>query len=240
MVSALVLFASGLLLAAGGALTGVRPGWVQAIRATLDSAAAHVAAAVADRVAPKRPGGGLQEFCASMAAELRAGAAPEAALLVVAGPDHRLVPRARTAALLGGDVAQALADDADRAMAAGQRHASALRAIAACWRVSADSGAGLADGLDAAAQLAAAGQRVADDLAAEVAAPRATARILALLPLLGMLLGEVLGARPMAWLTGTPLGLGCLSLGVAFMGAGWLWSRRIIRAALPHDAAAGP
>jgi tight adherence protein B len=102
--------------------------------------------------------------------------------------------------------------------------------------VSADSGAGLADGLDRVAQLAAEGRRVADDLAAEVAAPRATARILAMLPFLGLLLGEMLGARPVQWLVSTPIGVGCLVLGSAFLTVGWFWSRRIVAAAAPGNA----
>jgi tight adherence protein B len=236
MLTAGLLLVLAVLLAAGDGPARVHRGGAYALREKADAAAARAATAIASRLSGQRSERGAVEICGALAAELRAGAAPQAALIAATADEARLVARGRAAALLGEDVAGALADDAASALRAGSAEAGALSGIAACWRVSADSGAGLADGLDRVAQLAAEGRRVADDLAAEVAAPRATARILAMLPFLGLLLGEMLGARPVQWLVSTPIGVGCLVLGSAFLTVGWFWSRRIVAAAAPGNA----
>ena len=60
--------------------------------------------------------------------------------------------------------------------------------------------------------------RAEDDVAREVAAalsaPRATARMLAALPLVGLGMGALLGARPWHVLLATPYGLACLVVGL--------------------------
>jgi tight adherence protein B len=106
-----------------------------------------------------------------------------------------------------------------------------LAAVAACWQVAVDGGAGLAAALDrvAAALRAEADQR--DDLRAQLAGPRSTAVLLALLPLFGVVLGAGLGAAPSRVLLHTPPGLLCLVLGVVLEWAGLAWTGRIIRGA---------
>ena len=73
-------------------------------------------------------------------------------------------------------------------------------------------------------------QAVRRELSAELAAPRATARLLALLPGFAMLLGGGIGAHPLRFLTGTPLGLACLVLGLALIASGVVWTDRMARA----------
>ena len=170
-------------------------------------------------------------LCASLVSELRAGSAPGSALLAAA-PDSALVPRARTAALVGEPLAPALAEDARRAGSV------PLAGVAACFSAAQDSGAGLADGLVRVAALGRAQRRVTDDLAAETAAPRATARILSLLPLVGLGLGELLGAHPVSWLLGGPAGWICLFVGALFIVAGQMWVRTIMRSGLPRGGQA--
>jgi len=167
-------------------------------------------------------------LCAAMCAELRAGASAESALLI-ATRDNPITPRGRTAAELGEPVAPAIRADAAAAQSA------ALAGIAACWQAAAESGAGLADGLQRVAALARAERRVAADLASETAAPRATARILALLPLLGLLFGELMGAHPVRWLLASRWGWLCLILGAIFLSVGQAWTIRIHRQALPRS-----
>ncbi|WP_188283364.1 type II secretion system F family protein, partial [Streptomyces sp. CBMA29] len=120
-----------------------------------------------------------------------------------------------------------------------------LAAVAACWQVAVDGGAGLAAALDrvAAALRADADQR--DDLRAQLAGPRSTAVLLALLPLFGVVLGAGLGADPSAVLLHTPAGLLCLVTGGCLEWAGLAWTARIIRAAeggptAARSRAAGP
>ncbi|ROZ98558.1 type II secretion system F family protein [Gordonia sp. OPL2] len=62
---------------------------------------------------------------------------------------------------------------------------------------------------------------------AGLAGPRATATVLAGLPVIGVLLGEMMGAHPLAILTGGGLGGVLLVVGTALSVAGLMWSERI-------------
>lgn len=178
----------------------------------------------------------LVEVCRAVAAELRAGRAPERALAVavdpllapgaLAGPlQAELVPLL-VAARTGAPVAPVL-----RALAPAPG-AEAARSLALCWQVAGQSGSGLAAAVERVADGAAADAALRRQLAAELAAPRATARLLAVLPLLGVLLGTALGAQPLTVLLSTPLGLGCLVLGALLTCAGTWWAGRIVRSVL--------
>ncbi|CAG6398830.1 membrane hypothetical protein [Actinacidiphila cocklensis] len=131
-----------------------------------------------------------------------------------------------SAARFGGDVPEAL-----RAAARLSEGTRGLAAVAACWQVAVDGGAGLAAALDrvAAALRAEADQR--DDLRAQLAGPRSTAGLLALLPLFGVVLGAGLGAQPARILLHTATGVVCLLAGGLLEWAGLAWTARIIRAA---------
>ena len=61
------------------------------------------------------------------------------------------------------------------------------------------------------------------------AGPRATARLLAGLPFLGLIMAAVLGADPLAFLFGTLPGLACLLAGVGLNATGALWTHRLAR-----------
>ena len=150
----------------------------------------------------------------AIAAELRAGRPPDDALAATLGS---VWPRTRAVASWGGDVVAALRAEDDPVAA----H------LAACWQVSRTSGAPLAEIVErlARAERDAADARV--ELRAALAGPQATARMLAMLPLLGLGLGYLLGADPLAWFFTDPLGLPVLSAGALFTGAGIMWTRRI-------------
>jgi tight adherence protein B len=164
------------------------------------------------------------ELVDGMAAELRAGRLPAAALAAAAeeGPIDLALPGA-------GPV-----DDADvlerLEAAAGAPGAQGLRQVALCWRVAASSGAGLARALEQVAAGLRHEQAVAREVAGQLAAPRATARLLAVLPVFGWLLGSALGADPLQVLVTTGYGWACLLLGVPLQVAGWWW--------IEHGAAA--
>lgn len=165
------------------------------------------------------------ELCAAVSGELRAGT-PPARALVAAGADGlgehgaALVAAAR----FGGDIPTAL-----RACA-GPPGAAGLRGAAACWQVAADSGAGLAEGMDRVAASLRAERDQRDDLAAQLAGPRTTALLLALLPAAGLLLGGTMGADPLRVLLHSTAGLACLAVGVLLEIAGLAWVARIVRA----------
>jgi tight adherence protein B len=64
-------------------------------------------------------------------------------------------------------------------------------------------------------------------VATELAAAQATARLLAVLPLAVLLLGNGLGGDPVGFLLATPAGLVCLVAGLSLEYAGLAWLARI-------------
>ncbi|MYU66461.1 hypothetical protein GTY91_27835, partial [Streptomyces sp. SID69] len=117
------------------------------------------------------------------------------------------------------------------AVAARQPGAEGLLGLAACWRVAVDQGAGLAAGLDRLDGALRAERDQRADLRAQLAGARATAVLLAALPVLGLLLGAAMGAAPLRVLLHSGPGLGCLLIGAVFEAAGLWWSARIVRGA---------
>ncbi|MQA78066.1 MAG: hypothetical protein GEV10_06245 [Streptosporangiales bacterium] len=171
----------------------------------------------------------VEELCTGLVAELRAGRTPAEALRLSV---DALPASARAAfgqvvavASRGGDVPGAL-----RTAAAGPGH-RALGWLAACWQVGVESGAGLAEAVERLAASLRDEQRARREVTAQLAAPRATARLLALLPVLGIVLGTSLGQRPLAFLFGSPYGLACLAAGVGIDLLGVLWTVRLAKAA---------
>lgn len=173
-------------------------------------------------------------LCAAIAGELRAGRQPGPALRAVEVAEFPEAWRAvTTAARFGGDVPGALRE------AAGLPGAEGLAGVAACWRAAVDGGAGLAVGLDRVAVALRAESDQHAELNAQLAGVRATAVMLALLPLFGLVMGSALGAEPLRILLETPAGLGCLALGVLLEWAGLVWTARIARRAAAPTARPG-
>lgn len=106
-----------------------------------------------------------------------------------------------------------------------------LRSLASSWQVVELTGAPVADVL----QRVADGLRDAADLrdarTAAMAAPRATARVLSVLPLIGLGLGELMGASPLQVLTGTTAGRVSGLVGLVLAATGAVWTRSLLRAA---------
>ncbi len=193
--------------------------------------AAGLASAARQRSARllRRERAGAGEACGVLAAELRAGRsagqALEAAAEVAVGPFADRLRAGATAAGFGGDVAAALL----AGPATGVPQVAA--GLAACWQVCAGTGSGLAaavERLEEGLRADAAARRAVE---AELAGPRATAGLLAGLPLLGVLLAAALGARPLHVLLDTAVGGVCLVLGVGLDLLGLVWTRRIARVA---------
>jgi tight adherence protein B len=156
----------------------------------------------------------------ALAAELHSGQPPAVALSSAAGAPP-CWPTALAAVTAGDDIPAGLRRDA--------RDHPALAGLAACWQVGDATGAGLADAVERLAQAARLDEESRAQLAAHLAGPRATARVLAALPVVGIGLGVLLGADPLGWLLGTALGWACLTLGVGLTTAGVLWTAGIAR-----------
>ncbi len=159
-----------------------------------------------------------------LASELRAGTPALEALRSASEVSPDLVAVAGTG-LLGGDVAAAL-------RRAGRRPGTGgLRYVAAAWTVSAEMGSALADTMDQLVELLRAEDLARDETASTLAAPRATARLLCVLPLAGLGLGASLGAQPWQTLTGTSWGPALTLVSVLLAGAGLEWVEHLAAAA---------
>jgi tight adherence protein B len=112
-----------------------------------------------------------------------------------------------------------------------QPGAEGLRLMAACWRIGAERGATLAAVLDDLAAALRDQEATRQELATQLAGPRATARLLAVLPLLGLITAGVLGADPVAFLFGTLPGLACLLAGIGLNATGVWWTHRLAKKA---------
>nr|WP_240434831.1 type II secretion system F family protein [Streptomyces sp. YIM 130001] len=179
------------------------------------------------RVAQER-GDAVIALCGAVIAEVRAGCQPAEALLTAAretggvgGGEGSVLAAAR----FGGDVPAALRD------AAKEPGAQGLLGLAACWSVAVERGAGLDRGLARLEGALRADRDQQADLHAQLAGARATAVLLAGLPVVGLLMGAALGASPLRVLLHTGVGLGCLAVGVVLEGVGLWWAAWIVRRA---------
>ena len=158
--------------------------------------------------------------------ELRAGTHPVRAFCVAAEETVGAVAvslRAVAArARLGADVSAGL-----RAAARSSALPSQWERLAVCWQLASDHGLAIATLMHAAQRDVAERQRFSTRVASSMAGARATAAILAGLPVLGVLLGQLIGARPLSFLLSGHAGGWLLVVGSALACAGLLWSDRI-------------
>lgn len=167
------------------------------------------------------------ELCDALAGELRAGQPPQRALEHCAATWPELAPAAG-AARLGADVPAALRRLGRRPGARG------LIDLAAAWQVSAGSGAGLARALTRVAESARHAHAARGVVASELASARATAWLVALLPLVSLTMGAGLGGDPWHFLLDTTPGVACLAVGVALELCGLAWVDRIATGVQPR------
>lgn len=165
--------------------------------------------------------------------ELRAGSHPTAALAGVDadGPLARaILAPAAAAAQLGDDVPAALR----RAAIARPDVAADVERVAGAWALAERHGVPLADLLAGAQEDIRWRFRFGNTVRAQLAGPRATATVLTALPVVGIGLGQMLGADPVAVLRGGVLGQVLLVVGVALAAAGSTWTDHILRSAVPR------
>lgn len=160
------------------------------------------------------------EVAQVVASELSAGQPPLAALAHAAEGWDPLTPVVQ-AARLGADVPAALR------RVATQPGADGLREVAAAWRMAEGTGAGLAQALGRVAEGTRHRESADRVVAAELASARATARLLAALPVLVLVLGSGLGGDPWRFLLASPAGLVCLGVGLSLTLTGLFWIERI-------------
>jgi tight adherence protein B len=160
------------------------------------------------------------EACDALTAELLAGQPVVHALHRAADQHPMLWPAARAGAL-GGDVPAVFRE------LSGTPGAAGLKMLAAAWQVAEGSGAGLVATLQRVSETLRADDATGAETAASLAPARATARLLAVLPVFGLLLGAGLGGDPVGLLLATTAGNGLLLAGTGLALAGTLWVERL-------------
>ncbi len=181
---------------------------------------------------------GLSDALGILVAELRAGAHPGDAITAAAetqgdgspnvGTDVvRALSAVAAAARLGGDVPAVLRSVGPAPLRAW------LGRLADAWSLADRYGIPLADLLDAVRSDTEHRVRFAAEVQARLAGPRATAAVLAGLPLLGLALGQAVGAAPLRVLCQTVVGQVLLVIGTAATCVGVLWSARLVSGAVP-------
>ncbi len=165
------------------------------------------------------------EVCDLLAAELTVGRPPGVALEAAARQWLPLLVVVE-AFTLGADVPSAL-----RSLAAERPGAVDLALVAGAWQVAHHSGHGLATALARTSRGIRARRRTRRLVDSELASARATARLVALLPVVVLLMGSGAGSHPWVFLVTTPFGLGCLGAGLSLIGLGLWWIERLADAA---------
>ncbi len=160
------------------------------------------------------------EVVSLLASELRAGALGDAAIRSVAG-ETTVIDAAARAAVQGTDVVPALRE------VGAAPGAELWTEVAAAWWVADRAGAPLAAVLTRLADRSRDDLDLAVEVTAELGPARATARLMALLPAFGLLLGAGMGGNPVEVLLDTPLGAGCLLAGVLLACTGLMWIERV-------------
>ncbi len=167
----------------------------------------------------------LVEAGEALVGELLAGQPPGAALARAVAIWPELEPVA-SAGPLGADVPAAMRRLALRP------GAEAMTEVAAAWRLGQGSGVGLSRSLEQVLVTTRARQETGRRVRSELASARATARLVAVLPVLSLFAAQSMGARPWRFLLGTPPGIACLAVGLALGLAGLWWIERIAAAVL--------
>ncbi|MFL6288281.1 MAG: type II secretion system F family protein [Actinomycetes bacterium] len=156
----------------------------------------------------------VAELSATLATELRSGQQPDAAWSHAVGRPTAALPGL---ALPDADVVLVLTRWSRQPGWGG------LRAIAICWQLADSSGAGLADALDRIGDAMRHEHEIALEVHGQLATTRATAVLLATLPLMALLMASLLGADLVGVLLGTWLGLSCLAAGIVLTTLGCWW-----------------
>ena len=167
----------------------------------------------------------VSRACSAVAAQLGIGQVPSDAL-ASAARDHPVLSESQRVAAVGGDVPRAWRSQAER-----DDGCAGLGGLARAWQISIDTGAPMSTTLEQVAAGLSADRNLQSVIAGELAAPRATSKVMAVLPACGIGLGYLLGGDPVGWLLAGPLGWGCLFVGVSLACAGVLWIETLARQA---------
>lgn len=214
------------VLAAVVAVVAAGPGgvlWVLLAAVLLGTGSHLVAGAVAER---RRSAAAVETAQAMqvVAGQLRIGSVPGVAL-ASAARDCSCLERPAATLAIGGDVPRALAE------AGSAPGREGLQSLGRAWELGEVTGAPMAGLAVRVADQVRADQETRRVVQAELSGPRATARLLAGLPLVGLLMGRMAGGDPVGFLFRTLPGQACLLAGTCLACAGLAWTERMARRA---------
>lgn len=159
--------------------------------------------------------------------ELRVGANPTSAFTTAAaeatGPVKVSLQAVASRAQLGAEVSEGIGEAARTSPVPAY-----WNRLGVCWELAAQHGLAISVLMRTAHRDIVDRQRFADRTHAAMAGARATAAILASLPALGILLGQLIGAHPVRFLLGGGAGGAMLVAGITLVAAGLAWADRII------------
>jgi tight adherence protein B len=171
-----------------------------------------------------------------LAVLLSAGVVPAAGWgYLVQDGDAGILRAVADEALAGQPVAPSLisATEAERETPLSQLNEQAWRGLAAAWQVASDAGASLAPSLRQFASSLRDLAQTERDISVALAGPVATARMVMVLPVIGVLFGLALGFNTLGVLFTTVPGWLCLALGTALLLAARSWNHRLVARARP-------
>ncbi len=178
---------------------------------------------------------GLAMLADTVATLLEAGIAPTAAWAYIAETTaDPLAAKVGGAVARGDTIVGALMHSRDRPP---PRVKEARAALAAAWWVAVESGAPLAECLRACAESFRGQGDTERDIAVALAGPVLTAKLVSVLPVVGLLFGAVLGFDTFGTLTGGPVGWALLVGGGLLMGLGAGWNLQLTRRAASSSSA---
>ncbi|MEU1985805.1 hypothetical protein [Nocardia sp. NPDC019395] len=175
--------------------------------------------------------GHLLDGLAAVIAELRVGAHPSAAAAVAARESAGIAAQAFA---VGSARSRLGGSGADGLLRPDSVIAAELARVSDAWQVAERHGLALAELLAAARADLAARIKFRNRTESALAGARATAAILAVLPLLGIGLGQLMGANPLYVLLFSTVGTYLLPLGAGLACAGLLWADEITRRVVPR------
>lgn len=208
------------------ALAVVAPGTATAACALVAATLAMRRRRFRERARREQESVALQGALSVLVGELRVGAHPvvafEAAAAEVDGSVAESLRAVAARARLGADVAAGLRSVATQSTLPGH-----WERLAVCWQLAQTQGLAIVALVRAAQRDVVERERFASGVSAGMAGARATAAILAGLPVLGVALGHLIGADPVHFLLSGGAGGWLLLIGVALACSGLWWSDRI-------------
>lgn len=159
--------------------------------------------------------------------ELRIGAHPVAAVEAAAresvGSVAAVLAAVAARARLGADTVAGLMTTTPGSLLGAE-----WNRLAVAWQLAAEHGIPIGAVMRAAQTDIVERQRFRQKVWSALAGARASAGILAALPVVGLALGQAVGADPVPFLIGGGVGGWCLLIGVLLLAAGLLWTDRIV------------